>query len=88
MIDFYADWCGPCKMLDKHTYSDDRVAAASTNWVMVRIDVDKNQGLASYYNVQSIPTIVILDPQGKEVKRETGFIGVGPMLTLMEWDAK
>ena len=51
MIDFYADWCGPCKMLDKHTYSDDRVAAASTNWVMVRIDVDKNQGLASYYNV-------------------------------------
>jgi thiol:disulfide interchange protein DsbD len=84
MVDFYADWCGPCKMLDKQTYSDDRVAAASTNWVMVRIDVDRNQALASYYNVQSIPTIMVLNAEGKEIRREVGFIGVGPMLTLME----
>jgi thioredoxin-like negative regulator of GroEL len=71
-------------MLDKQTYSDDRVAAASTNWVMVRIDVDRNQALASYYNVQSIPTIMVLNAEGKEIRREVGFIGVGPMLTLME----
>lgn len=84
MIDFYATWCGPCKMLDAQTYSDDRVAAASTNLLMVRIDVDKNQELAQYYNVQSIPTIVVLNSEGKEMRREVGFIGVGPMLSLME----
>lgn len=84
MIDFYADWCGPCKMLDAQTYSNDQVAAASTNWVMVRIDVDRNQGLAQEYRVSSIPTIVVLSPEGKEVQRRVGFIAAAPMLKMME----
>ena len=84
MIDFFATWCGPCKMLDAKTYSDPRVATASTNWLMVRIDVDQKQALSQYYAVQSIPTILVLSPEGKELRREVGFIPPGPMLTLLQ----
>ena len=71
-------------MLDAETYSDDRVAQASTNLIMVRIDVDQNQLLSGQYRVESIPTIVVLNPEGTEINRAVGFMGVGPMLKMIE----
>jgi thiol:disulfide interchange protein len=84
MVDFFATWCPPCKMLDAQTYSDSRVIEASKNWIMVRIDVDKNKALARQYQISSIPTIVLLQPDGKEVNRTAGFIPPGPMLSMLQ----
>ena len=84
MVDFFATWCPPCKMLDAQTYSDSRVIEASKNWIMVRIDVDKNKALAQQYQISSIPTIVVLQPDGKEVNRTAGFIPPGPMLPKLQ----
>ena len=84
MVDFFATWCPPCKMLDAQTYSDSRVIKASKNWIMVRIDVDKNRALAEQYEISSIPTIVVLQPDGNEVNRTAGFIPPGPMLSKMQ----
>lgn len=83
MVDFYADWCGPCKMLDRQTYADARVVNAATNWVSAKIDVDANQNLAREYEVSSIPTIVFISPEGKELSRFSGFVPAPEMLDRM-----
>ena len=83
MIDFFATWCPPCKMLDKETYTDPAVIEETKKWIMVRIDVDQNRSLAQQYWISSIPTLVVVEPDGKESSRTTGFIPPGAMLKFM-----
>ena len=54
---------------------------------MVRIDVDQNKELSRQYGIQSIPTIVLIDPNGKEMSRTTGFVEAGTMINMMKRDA-
>ncbi len=70
LVDFNADWCGPCKMLkpiveDFSNHQDDVK--------VVSINIDDEEELAEEYNVFSIPCLVLLE-QGKEVKRSVGFL--------------
>ena len=70
LIDFYADWCGPCKMMSPII---DEIAEEMKETVKVgKINVDENQDLAMEYGVMSIPTIVIL--KNGEVQKT--FVGV------------
>ena len=69
MIDFFANWCGPCKMMSPVI---DEIAEELQNIKVGKINVDENQDLAMKYNVMSIPTIVIIK-DGREIKR---FVGV------------
>lgn len=71
-IDFYATWCGPCKLLDK-AYEKPEMKAAASRYVMVKVDVDKNQSIAQKYGVQAMPTMVFLNSQGKILARKEGF---------------
>lgn len=80
IMDFYADWCIPCHELDQYTYSDKQVIEALTGFVRLKVDLtDPDQGEAmeaiGRFDIVGVPTIVFLDPQGKEVKeaRLTGF---------------
>ena len=69
IVDFYADWCGPCKMMSPII---DKIAEENENILVGKLNVDEAQDIAGQYNVMSIPTIIIFK-DGKEYKR---FVGV------------
>ena len=84
MIDLYADWCGPCNMLDEQTWSDAEVQKLAAEFVCMKIDTDKDDKTAALYEVEAIPLVVFLDPSGKETGRQVGFVGPEEMLLLMK----
>jgi len=71
LVDFYADWCGPCKMMKpileevKQEMKDDVT--------IVKVDVDKNQETAASLGIQSIPTLIVFK-QGKILWRQAGVV--------------
>ncbi|HEX7578533.1 MAG TPA: thioredoxin family protein, partial [Thermoanaerobaculia bacterium] len=75
MVDLYATWCGPCKLLDRLTFADEEFGAwAKRTLVSAKIDAEKGEGrrLARRYAVHSFPTVLFLDPSGDELDRLTG----------------
>ncbi|WP_281541242.1 thioredoxin [Maribacter aestuarii] len=71
LIDFYADWCGPCKMLAPilKQVKDEMGEAIK----IVKIDVDKNGSIASKYNVRGVPTMLLFK-KGKQLWRQSGVL--------------
>lgn len=57
LVDFYAEWCGPCKMMKP--ILEDVKAMKGEKVRVVKVDVDKHQELAAYYQIQSVPTLMI-----------------------------
>ncbi|QLE78268.1 thioredoxin [Francisella sp. Scap27] len=64
LVDFYADWCGPCKMLGPIL---EQLSRDYKDALVVKIDVDSNQNLAAKFGIRSIPTMIIFkDSENKE----------------------
>ena len=69
MVDFWATWCGPCKMLAP--VIEDSGAKYDGKAVVAKVDVDENQALAAKYGVMSIPTVIFFK-DGREIGRKVG----------------
>ena len=67
LVDFYAEWCGPCKMMSSV------LEKAEADIDVVKVNIDEYQDIARQYGVMSIPTLILFD-NSKEVKRNVGFI--------------
>ncbi|MCU0332190.1 MAG: thioredoxin fold domain-containing protein [Ignavibacteriaceae bacterium] len=79
IIDFYADWCIPCKELDALTFSDPEVIALSKEFETYKADMTKSlspevESLRERFKIIGVPTVLILNSKGEEVERITGFV--------------
>ena len=88
IIDFYADWCIPCKELDALTFSDERVIKEMNSFTNYKIDMTKttqeNEDLRKKFNVIGMPTVLILSADGSEVYRLTGFVNADEFLDYIK----
>jgi thiol:disulfide interchange protein DsbD len=79
IIDFYADWCIPCKELDAITFSDPEVIQLSKEFETYKADLTKSlspevESLRNRFKIVGVPTVLILNSKGEEVERITGFV--------------
>jgi thioredoxin 1 len=79
LVDFWASWCGPCKMLSPVV---DQVAQESDAFKVCKLNVDDVSDIAVEYKVMSIPTLIVFK-DGKEVKRSVGVIGKEDILAML-----
>ena len=80
LVDFWATWCGPCKMLSPIIAE---VASEADGFKVCSVDVDEEQDLAISYGVSSIPTLLVFKG-GKVVNRSVGFIPKAQVLALLK----
>jgi thioredoxin 1 len=81
IIDFFATWCGPCRAVSP--ILEDLKSDLGDGVRIFKIDVDNNQGLASAYNVKSIPTIMIFK-NGELKWRESGVPSKAKLKSILE----
>jgi thioredoxin 1 len=81
LVDFFAEWCGPCKMMVPILKEVKDSLGESVS--IIKIDVDKNQTLAARYQVKGVPTLLLFK-NGKQVWRQSGLVQKNDILSILK----
>lgn len=78
LVDFYADWCGPCRMVGPII---EEISNEVENLKVIKVNVDEREDIAKMYGIMSIPTLILFK-DGEMDKKQVGFV---PKEVLMRW---
>lgn len=80
LVDFFATWCGPCKQM--HPVLEQLKASEGENLRIIKLDVDRNEALASAYRIQSVPTLMLFR-NGELLWRQSGAMSLADLKALL-----
>ena len=85
MLDFWADWCVACRVMEKEVYTDAAVIeAATTRFLPVQVDFDRRPELARKYRIEGLPTLLFTDSRGEELFRYAGILDSVTLTELLK----
>lgn len=82
LVDFYAEWCGPCKMISPIL---ENISNERSDIKVVKVNVDNSNELAQKYGVMSIPTLILFK-DGKEINKNIGFLSKDEIIDFINKD--
>ena len=83
-VDFETVWCGPCKIMDEWVYTADGVVDAAQSVIPVKVDGDERLDLKDRFGVTGFPTLILLNADGEELVRASGYVNVADMTDFLK----
>ena len=90
MLDFYADWCISCKLMERDVFTDGEIASRFQNFVLLKVDITDNneahQALLNHYGLFGPPTLLFFGEEGREISelRIQGEVGVAALAARLD----
>lgn len=81
---FTAEWCGPCQEMRRSVFSDHAVADATRKVIPVRIDVDRQAQVAQRFQIEAMPTFILISPSGQILRTQMGAMSAGDFIQWLQ----
>ena len=86
MINFYADWCGYCRKMDKETFTDQEVSQyLSDNFILVKVNADISKELSAAYYVRGLPNLWFVESNGEKIAPLPGFASAENLMPILKF---